>query len=153
MTPMMLLVAGLLALMTRSGIDLCTSHLVYRVTSLFFVFSLSLYFSGCARLSGWGYDLKLLPNCYRRGLTAVKLFHLRRFPKHIMVYKLISYFVVSKHILQVSKPSRIIYYLWQMKFESRSQYIHLTNCVWKCCLQCGSHVVSTSMSWLHPMFS
>ena len=26
-------------------------------------------------------------------LTAVELFHLRRFPKHIMVYKLISYFV------------------------------------------------------------
>ena len=31
--------------------------------------------------------------CYRRGLTAVELFHLRRFTKHIMVYKLISYFV------------------------------------------------------------
>ena len=29
---------------------------------LIFVFSLSLYFSGCARLSCWGYDLKLLPN-------------------------------------------------------------------------------------------
>ena len=28
-------------------------------------------------------------------LTAVELFHLRRFPKHIMVYKLISYFVAS----------------------------------------------------------
>ena len=34
------------------------------------------------------------PGYYRRGLTAaVELFHLRRFPMHIMVYKLISYFV------------------------------------------------------------
>ena len=28
----------------------------------------------------------------------------------------------------------------------------LTNCVWKCCLRRGSHAVSTSMRWLHPMF-
>ena len=28
-------------------------------------------------------------HCYRRGLTAVELLHLRRFPIHIMVYKLI----------------------------------------------------------------
>ena len=41
MIPMMLLVAGLLALMTRSGIDLGTSHLVYLSTSLFFILSLS----------------------------------------------------------------------------------------------------------------
>ena len=60
--------------------------------------------------------------------------------------------VIFKHIQQLSKPSRIIYYLWQMKCESMYQYIHFTNCVWKCCLQRGSHVVLTSMSWLHPMF-
>ena len=64
--PMLLLVAGLLAPMTRSGIDLGTSHLMYLVTSLFFilifVFSLSLNFCVCACLSGWGYDFELLPN-------------------------------------------------------------------------------------------
>ena len=41
MIPMMVLVAILLAPMTRSGIDLGTSHLVYLVTSLFFILSLS----------------------------------------------------------------------------------------------------------------
>ena len=51
----------------------------------------------------------------------------------------------------LSKLSRIIYYLWQMKFESRYHYIHLTNCVWKCCLRRGSHAVSTSKRWLHPI--
>ena len=63
MIPMTVLVVGLLAPMTRSGIDLGAFHLVYLVTFfyLIFVFSLSLYFGGCARLSGWGYDLKLLP--------------------------------------------------------------------------------------------
>ena len=41
MIPMMVLVAGLLAPMTRSRIDLGTSHLVYLVTSLFFILSFS----------------------------------------------------------------------------------------------------------------
>ena len=46
----------------RSWCFSCSLSCYFSFLYLIFVFSLSFYFSGCARLSGWGCGLKLLPS-------------------------------------------------------------------------------------------